>query len=95
MSSKKERVKKAQTNFAASTEEVETLGHFMIRKLDDVFVKNIPLQSIRDLPVRYMYIFGALAHLLLISTFIYFTYNGYHSALKTTFVSTENGKFTF
>ena len=80
-----------QTNFAATTDEVETLANFMIRKLDDVFVKNIPLQSIRDLPVRYMYIFGALAHLLMITTFVYFTYTGYHQTLQTSFVSTENG----
>jgi hypothetical protein len=58
-------------------EEEENLLDFMYRKLNDAFVENIPLQSIRDLPTRFMYIFGLLAHLVATTTFMYFTYIGY------------------
>lgn len=72
---------KAKIDFE-NEEEDETLIGFMSRKLDAAFVNNIPLQSIRDLPDRYMYLFGALAHIFSISCFLYFTYIGY-TALRT------------
>lgn len=82
------KVAKAKIDFDADVEE-ETLRDFLTRKFNDSFVENIPLQSIRDLPTRYMYIFGFLAHAVAITCFIYFTYFGYDELTSSKFLSLD------
>ena len=65
----------------------ESFSDWIKRKLNEIFVDNIPLSAIKDLPVYFMYSIGAFAYVLSIACFIYFIVVGYHSGMNTKFIA--------
>jgi hypothetical protein len=58
-----------------------------LAKIDGMFVDNIPMDAIKELPARYMYLGGIIAYAGAIACFVYFIYNGYDTARNTEFIS--------
>jgi hypothetical protein len=63
---------KADAGFADREPEPEdeTLKEYLTRKVDAIFIDNIPLDAIKELPRKYMYLLGFLAHSLSITCFM-------------------------
>lgn len=95
--SKTKKVKKVVAD-AAFTEGVheESFKEWFFSKLEGMFVDNIPLDAIKELPPRYMYLGGMIAHLASITCFIFFIYTGFENARNTEFISLseEDGECT-
>lgn len=74
---------------AAFTDGVQegSFKDWIVSKLDGMFVDNIPLEAIKDLPARYMYVGGMIAHLASIACFVFFISTGYNNARNTEFIS--------
>ena len=78
-----------QNNPNDEEEEVETLSGFIYRTVDDVFINNIPMEAIKDLPKAYMYLLGAIAELGTLALFTYFVYQGYQSGINAKYISLD------
>jgi hypothetical protein len=72
--------------FTEGTQE-ESFSEWIKRKLNEIFVDNIPLSAIKDLPIFFMYSMGAFAYVLSITCFIYFIVVGYQSGVNTKFIA--------
>jgi len=70
-------------------EEEETFAQFIVRTVDDVFIDNIPMDAIKELPTFYMYVMGAFAELATMVLFIYFVLQGYEQGVTTKFISLD------
>lgn len=63
--------------FTDSEEKEEpTLYEWLVEKVDELFINNIPLESIRELPPTYMYSLGSIAYTLSIFCLIWFSVAG-------------------
>lgn len=73
----------------AFTETIEepTFYEWLIAKLDRAFVENIPVESMKELPPRYMYIFGVFAYVASFACFIYFAWEGYRQLTTKEFIT--------
>lgn len=74
---------------AAFTEGVqeESFKEWFFSKLDGMFIDNIPLDAIKELPTRYMYFAGTISHIASLACFIFFIYTGYNTTRNTEFIS--------
>jgi hypothetical protein len=50
-------------------------------------LETIPSESIKELEPKYLYSFGAIAHLFSLTCFIYFIWKGYDNAMSVQFIS--------
>jgi hypothetical protein len=64
-----------------------TMTEWLSMKIDEVFVDNIPLDPIKQLPRNYKYIFGSIAHFFSITILFGFLIWGYQQATNRTFIS--------
>lgn len=55
---------------------VQSLKQFVFKKADDLFLENLPVESIKQLPPFYKYSFGIAVFCVFLGTFIYFVYAG-------------------
>lgn len=67
----------------------ETMTQFISRTLDEAFIENIPLEAIRELPVFYRYVFGAIAEILMGGMFAYFMWSVYVQGTTSAFISLD------
>ena len=70
-------------------DKTESLYEFVLRTLDETFLDNIPMDSIKDLPRFYLYLFGALAELMSLAIFVYFFLAVYHQGVTQFFISIQ------
>ena len=71
--------KDKDTAFAVDENEVEkepSLYEWVVEKLEETFVNNIPLDSIRELPSFYMHALGVVSYMLMGFCLVYFSYKG-------------------
>lgn len=68
---------------------VRWLISYVTRRANEVYVENIPDESIKGLPTMYMYIMGALAYAAVAVTFCYFAYTVYQSGITSRFLSLD------
>jgi hypothetical protein len=66
-----------------------SLKEWLRLKFNEIFVDNFPLDALKDLPVRLMYIMGSLSYLLLVAVFIILFYTGYLRAVNQKFMSLQ------
>jgi hypothetical protein len=71
----------------AEEEEEETFREYALRLMQTKFVETIPSESIKELEPKYLYSFGAVAHLFSLTCFIYFIWKGYTNAMSVQFIS--------
>lgn len=71
----------------ADEDDAETLWGYLSRTLQEAFIASIPSDSIRQLPRKYMFIFGFVANVLLFGVFGYFTITGYDQGISQKFMS--------
>lgn len=64
-----------------------TLYEWLVSKIDEAFVENIPLDSMKELPANYMYLFGFIAYIASLFCFLYFTYTGYIQQTTKEFIT--------
>lgn len=64
-----------------------TMIEWLYMKIDDVFVENIPLDPIKQLPNHYKYFFGSIAHIFSLTILIGFLIWGYDQAINKSFIS--------
>lgn len=85
------KVKKVTTD-AAFTEGVreESFVEWIVSKFDNMFIDNLPLDTIKELPPRYMYFTGSIVHITTIACLLYFIYTGYDTATTVQFVSVND-----
>lgn len=84
--------KKAPNTFQRKLEDdevEETFLEWLTGKFNEKFIENIPSDSIRDLPSRYILPVGTLAYLASTFCFAYFIYVGYTTARKQQFISLD------
>lgn len=93
MKNKRKKAKKvvADPSFTEGVQE-ESFKEWFISKLDNMFVDSIPMDAVRELPGRYMYIAGAITHMAAIACFVYFIYTGYDNAINTSFISLSDSE---
>lgn len=72
--------------FVESLQE-PTLYEWLISKIDEAFIENIPLDSMKELPSRYMYLFGLIAYIASLFCFLYFAYTGYIQQTTKEFIT--------
>jgi hypothetical protein len=70
-------------------ERDETMSEFIYRTIDDAFVDNIPLDAIKELPIFYRYLFGAMAEILMACMFAYFMWSVYIQGTTAAFISLD------
>jgi hypothetical protein len=70
-------------------EDEETFVQFILRRADEAFIDNIPMDTIKELPTVYMYIMGAFAELASLVLFIYFVLQGYEQGVTTKYISLD------
>lgn len=73
----------------AFTETVKepSFYEWLFIKLDTAFVENIPVESMKELPRNYMYLFGFIAYVASFSCFLYFTWTGYQQMTSKEFIT--------
>jgi hypothetical protein len=76
----------ADKAFTETTKE-PTFYEWLLIKLDTAFVENIPVESMKELPTNYMYIFGFIAYIASFSCFLYFAYTGYQQLSSKKFIT--------
>lgn len=88
---KQKKVKKvtADVTFTEGVQE-ESLKEWLASKLDAMFVDNIPLDAIKELPERYMYVAGLIAHAAAGACLLYFVLTGYWVATKKEFITVNS-----
>jgi hypothetical protein len=64
-----------------------TIVEWMSMKINEIFVENIPLEPIKQLPSNYKYIFGTFAHAVTLGILFGFLIYGYQQATHVTFIS--------
>ena len=74
---------------ADDEEDEETFLQWLGGKFQEKFVENIPSDSIRDLPARYIVPVGVFAYIASSFCFAYFIYVGYVTARKQQFISLD------
>jgi len=86
-----EKVKRIVADSAFVEPEVEepTFKEWLQAKLDSIFINNIPLDSVKELPTLYMYAFGLLAYMMSVSCFVYFIYTGYQEERTKAFIALD------
>ena len=67
----------------------ESLYDFIARTVDETFVDNIPVESVKELPRFYMYMFGALAEIVFLGIFVYFVISVYDTGTNSRFISLD------
>jgi hypothetical protein len=83
----KVRKEKVDAAFTEGVQEQESFKEWILAKLDSMFVDNIPMDAIRELPTRYMYLGGSITYIGALVCFIFFLYSGYDTARNTEFIS--------
>jgi hypothetical protein len=76
----------ADKAFTETTQE-PTFYEWLLKKLDTAFVENIPVESMKELPTNYMYLFGFVAYVASFTCFLYFAYTGYHQMTSKKFIT--------
>jgi hypothetical protein len=69
--------KEKDTIFTDSEEKDElTLYEWLVDKIDEMFIENIPLDSIKELPTTFMYSLGCASYTLSLFCLIWFIRSG-------------------
>jgi hypothetical protein len=87
MSKQQPRKKKVIIDELIEQEKELTISEWMYLKINEVFVENIPLEPIKQLPTNYKYIFGTLAHGVTIALLFGFLIYGYQQSTHRSFMS--------
>ena len=74
----------------ANKENEKSFIQWLQDKMNTIFIDNIPLESIKDLDTKYMYLFGALAYGLTGFLFFWFFIQGLYQATHKKYVSLNN-----
>jgi hypothetical protein len=80
-------MRESRSQFPEAEEEEETFREYALRLMKTKFVETIPSNSIKELQPKYLYSFGAIAHLFSLACFIYFIWTGYTNAMSVQFIS--------
>lgn len=64
-----------------------TFYEWLMMKFDHAFVENIPVESLKELPLAYMYIFGGVAYVASFACFLYFAWAGYKQLTTKEFIT--------
>lgn len=77
------------SQFPEAEHEEETFREYALRLMKSKFIETIPSESIKELQPKYLYPFGAVAHLLSLACFAYFIWKGYVNAVSVKFISLD------
>lgn len=72
-----------------------TLKEWLQMKINDTFIDYIPLETIKQMPTNYKYIFGSFAHIFSITVLLGFLIWGIKYRLKLLFIYSYLLFFTF
>ena len=67
--------------------EKESFQDFIVDKIRDMFVENIPVDAIRELQPRYMFFLGTISYMIMLCAFSYFFASGYTACRTRSFIS--------
>lgn len=81
------KMRDSRSNFPEAEEEEESFREYALRLMKTKFVETIPSNSIKELQPKYLYTFGAIAHLFSLACFIYFIWTGFMNAMSVQFIS--------
>jgi hypothetical protein len=71
-------------------EEEQTLLDYVSEQLHAKFIDNIPIEAILELPPFFMYVFGAIAEVLMLITFAMYFKSVYDQGMTQKFISIDN-----
>jgi hypothetical protein len=77
----------SRSQFPEAEVEEETFREYALRLMKTKFVETIPSSSIKELQPKYLYSFGAIAHLFSLACFVYFIWTGFKNAMSVQFIS--------
>jgi hypothetical protein len=75
---------------ASTNEDEDTMLSFCAATVRKVFVTNIPMDSLQELPAFYMFLFGTLAYIIAASIFSFFIWASYLNARSRPFLSLQS-----
>lgn len=75
---------------SSSDDDEQSLMEYVYEQLHDQFIENIPIAAILELPPFFLYLFGAIAELLMLLTFISFFKSVYTQGMTQKFISITN-----
>jgi hypothetical protein len=79
----------SSSSFVDVSDKEPTFGEWIYQKCHTAFVENMPLDSLKELPGYYLYIFGFLAYTAALTCFVYFVCTVYLQSMKQKFVSLD------
>jgi len=71
-------------------DDEQTLVEYVSVQLNEKFIENIPIGAILELPPFFMYLFGAIAEILMLITFIFYFKSVYDQGMSEKFISLQN-----
>ena len=77
---------------SSDNDEVETVmtrREFFLSSINKFYVNHIPVDSLKDLPNLYKYIFGTFAYIVYIVFFVFFAVTSYQGSLAS-YLSLQN-----
>lgn len=75
------------SQFPEAEDEEETFREYGLRLLKTKFIETIPSESIKELQPKYLFPFGAIAHIFSLGCFIYFIWKGFVDSMSVQFIS--------
>lgn len=63
---------------------------WVLEKLDEMFVKSLPMDAIRDLPPVYMYVVGVVVQIVALYLFVVFIIQGYNQGVSQQYISLQS-----
>jgi hypothetical protein len=70
-------------------DEEETFKDWVFEKLNDMFIKSLPMDSIRELPPFYMYVVGTVVQIVALLMFLSFIQQGYQQGITQQYISLQ------
>eukprot|EP01033_Poteriospumella_lacustris_P007220 gene7220-5196_t len=89
MGSKKRRIRHADTKQLDKDDEEHSIKSYVIQQLNKFFVQHLPMESLKEFPPSYMYYAGTVAYMVMIATFVYFTFQSYLSSVQQAFIALD------
>ena len=74
----------------ADADDEQSMLDYTLSQLDSKFKDNIPIGAILELPPFFLYMFGAIAELLMLGTFIFYFSQVYTQGMSQKFISITN-----
>mmetsp|Transcript_23089 Transcript_23089/g.33818 ORF Transcript_23089/g.33818 Transcript_23089/m.33818 type:complete len:840 (-) Transcript_23089:259-2778(-) len=90
MTNKSNNIRMISVEIDKDNDTNESFYDWFINKINEMFIENIPLESIKELQPQFMYIFGAVSYILSLGCFIYFCYSGYSEARTKSYIALNN-----